>query len=291
MSSATAVIESNMLAAYDNAGNVAQAAFSQMGAAFLQSGSQLESAYTTTSNRLSSTMTVQIASASSTVSALTAPNAALVEAMAQTHYTNPQTPVYRWMMFHVYSNNGVGWFDGNNVRYFGGRNPSNWGDGNARVMDMHQDFAQLGKMLTRRGVGTVRGATVCSETWYLYSSTDTKYCIALFRVKNTHASSNIQWRVNWYGTGWSGWGNQQSITMNRQQNWSGSCTWWCHRAYTFTVPRNRISTFIFANGMTHPNHYADGHHIETTFLGFDGLSLPDHLEYIDDMDTVTGRWR
>merc|ERR1719326_780360 len=78
--------------------------------------------------------------------------------MSSTHYMNPRIPVYRWMMFHTYSNNGVGWFDGNNVRYFGGRNPSNWGDGNARVMDMHQDFAQLGKMLTRRGVGTVRGA-------------------------------------------------------------------------------------------------------------------------------------
>ena len=79
------------------------------------------------------------------------------------------------MMFHVYSNNGVSWFDNNNVRFFGGLNPSNWGDGNPVVWQMHQSIPVIARLFTRRGVGTPLGATVCSETWYLYSSTDTKY--------------------------------------------------------------------------------------------------------------------
>jgi len=223
-----------------------------------------------------------------------APYAVMASAMANTHFMHPETPFYRWMMYHVYSNNGVGWFDGNNPRFFGGRHPSQWGDGNTNVWDMHSDIRYMARLFTRRGVGTQGGATVCSETWYLYSSTDTKYCIALFRIKNTQTRT-IGWRTNWYGTGWSGWGNYQTATMNAQQRWGGSCTWWCHRGYTWNIPsnsnRNRVSTVIFANGMCHPNHYADNHHIETTFLGFDGLQLPNGLEYIDDMDTASGRWR
>jgi uncharacterized coiled-coil protein SlyX len=254
-----------------------------------------------TTNAVESTASGVVASVQSTMAVAAgrlnsqmAPMAGLGVAMANTHYLNPDIPVYRWHMYHVYSNNGVGWFDGNNPRFFGGRHPSQWGDGNTNVWDMHPDIRYMGRLFTRRGVGTQYGATVCSETWYLYSSTDTKYCIALFRIKNTQTRT-IGWRTNWYGTGWSGWGNYQTATMNGSQRWGGSCTWWCHRAYTWSIPansnRNRVSTVIFANGMTHPNHYSDGHHIETTFLGFDGLGLPSGLQYVDDMDSASGRWR
>lgn len=245
---------------------------------------------------VNNTINAQVATVMSTVSSTMTPLSALATAMATSHYARPATPFFRWHMFHVYSNNGIGWFDGNNVRHFGGRNPSNWGDGNARVWDMHPDIQYIGRLFTRRGVGAAdgSGATVCSETWYLYSSTDTKYCIALFRIKNTRTST-INYAARWYGTGWSGWGNQQSATMNGNQQWASSCTWWCQRDKTWQVPANsqgnRVSTLIYANGMTHPNHYADSHHIEATALMFERLALPSGLEYCDDMDTASGRWR
>jgi hypothetical protein len=224
------------------------------------------------------------------ITSQTQPFAQLATALSMSHYMSPSTPFFRWHMFHVYSNNGVGWFDGNNVRFFGGLNPSRWGDGNPVVWQMHADIRYVAKLFTRRGVGTVSGATVCSETWYLYSSTDTKYCVAMFRIKNTRASAiNMRW--NWQGTGWSGWGNYQSVTANGNINWASDCTWWCDRTFDTALPPMRVSTVIFANGMTHPNHYSDNHHIETTFLGFNGLQLPAGLEYCDDMDTATGRWR
>jgi len=247
-----------------------------------------------TSGELQASSSRQLNSIQASLSSTMAPMAGLATAMGNTHYLHPEIPVYRWHMYHVYSNNGVGWFDGNNPRFFGGRHPSQWGDGNTNVWDMHRDIRYMARLFTRRGVGTQYGATVCSETWYLYSSTDTKYCIALFRIKNV-GTSTVGWRVNWHGTGWSGWGNYQTITMNGSQRWGSSCTWWCHRSYTFNIPansnRNRVSTVIFANGMCHPNHYADNHHIETTFLGFDGLALPNNLQYVDDMDTASGNWR
>jgi len=243
-----------------------------------------------TGSQMTQDTTRRMNAVQSSIQSTMGPLANIVAALGPTHYLHPEIPVFRWHMFHVYSNNGIGWFDGNNPRHFGNRHPSQWGDGNTNVWDMHPNIRQMARIFTRRGVGTTSGATVCSETWYLYSSTDTKYCVALFRIKNTRGS-NVGWRINWYGTGWSGWGNLQTASINGAHNFRSSCTWWCHRAYTFTVPGNRVSTIVFANGMTHPNHYSDNHHIETTFLGFDGLGLPSGLQYCDDMDVANGNWR
>jgi hypothetical protein len=60
----------------------------------------------------------------------------------------------------------IGWFDNNNVRFFGGINPSGWGDGNIRAWQMSADIRLLSKFISRIGVGTIGGANVCSETWY-----------------------------------------------------------------------------------------------------------------------------
>jgi hypothetical protein len=54
---------------------------------------------------------------------------------------------------------------------------------------------------------------------------------------------------------------------------------------------DRISTLIYANGQSYPVHFGNNHHIITTYLAFDQLALPNGLRYVDDMDTVTGRWR
>jgi hypothetical protein len=54
---------------------------------------------------------------------------------------------------------------------------------------------------------------------------------------------------------------------------------------------DRISTVIYANGMSAVSNFMSGHYITTTFLGFDNLALPDGLEYVDDLSTATGNWR
>ena len=55
------------------------------------------------------------------------------------------------------------------------------------------------------------------------------------------------------GTGWSGWGNYQSASVNGNQNWAANCDWWCDRQWDVSFPAGQTSTAIFANGMSAPN--------------------------------------
>merc|ERR1712146_414530 len=75
---------------------------------------------------INASVNAQVSTTMATVSSTLTPLSRLGSAMATTHYMSPSTPFFRWFMFHVYSNNGVGWFDGNNPRFFGGRHPSQW---------------------------------------------------------------------------------------------------------------------------------------------------------------------
>jgi hypothetical protein len=93
------------------------------------------------------------------------------------------------------------------------------------------------------------------------------------------------------GTGWSGWGNYQSASVNGNQNWAANCDWWCDRQWDVSFPAGQTSTAIFANGMSAPSGFCCGYNIMTTFLGFTGLGLPNGLGYVDDIDTASGNWR
>jgi hypothetical protein len=66
--------------------------------------------------QLQSDASVRLASLQSTIQSELEPMTAMQQALARTHYMNPAVPFFRWTMFHVYSNNGIGWFDGNNPR-------------------------------------------------------------------------------------------------------------------------------------------------------------------------------
>jgi hypothetical protein len=50
------------------------------------------------------------------------------------------------------------------------------------VYGMAPQIAVIARLFTRRGVGTESGTTVCSESWYTYSSTDTRYATFQFLV-------------------------------------------------------------------------------------------------------------
>ena len=88
--------------------------------------------------------------------------------MALQHVLVCSPLVRRYLYLFAHTRTAIQWFDNNNVRFFGGLNPSRWGDGNPLAWQMNADIRMLSKFIPRIGVGSVEGANVCSETWYTY---------------------------------------------------------------------------------------------------------------------------
>merc|ERR1719183_2292340 len=212
------------------------------------------------------------------------------DALKLTHYVNKKAPVYRWNFWDNYLNTGLGWYDGNNVRSFGGVNPSRWGDGNVRADQMHDNISYLKRLFSKPGFGDQgHGSNVCSMQIEIPHSTNDLRCGALFRIKNV-GTGTVTWRVDWSYTGWSGWGGQASCAVRRRNVWAGSCHGSCNRGNSFSIPankqKNRISTVVFIAGSAYP--YGHYNHHRVTMLQFNNLNLPTNLEVIDDMSTVDG---
>jgi len=210
--------------------------------------------------------------------------------IAKTHYVNKKAVVYRWNEWNGYSNNW-GWFDGNNNRGYGGVHPSEWCDGNARAYNIHNEMRYVKRLFSKRGHGDAYGSTICAYNWEMMHSTDDHRCGAVFRIKNT-GSSSARWTVQWWYSGWQGWGNRASVAINRNNHWHGDCWGICHRGDTFNVPsnsgKNRISTVIFMNGGS--GYYYYHNHYRMSYLCLGSMGLPDGLEFVDDMETVGGNW-
>jgi len=215
-----------------------------------------------------------------------------VQKLTTTHFNDKKAVVYRWNEWHTYNNCCVGWFDGNNPRGFGGRHPSQWGDGNALAHDMHPSMRYMKRLFSKRGYGDAFGATVCALTWEMPHSTDDRRCGAFFRIKNTGTNAKT-WSVQWHWTGWHGWGNYASVAINKGNHWHGHCYSMCYRNENFNIPANsagnRISSIAFISGGTHP--YGHYNHHRMVYLSFQKLDVPDGLEFVDDMETVGGEWR
>jgi hypothetical protein len=215
-----------------------------------------------------------------------------VSKLTTTHFNDKQAIVYRWNEWHTYNNCCVGWFDGNNPRGFGGRHPSQWGDGNALAHDMHPSMRYMKRLFSKRGYGDAFGATVCALTWEMPHSTDDRRCGAFFRIKNTETSGKT-WNVQWHWTGWHGWGNYASLAVNKGNHWHGECYSMCYRNENINIPANgagdRISSVAFVTGGSAP--YGHYNHHRMVYLSFQKLDLPDGLEFVDDMETVGGEWR
>ena len=221
----------------------------------------------------------------------------VLAALKLTHYGNPSVPVFRWQKFHTHQGSGISWFDQNSANGYGGIHPSQWTDGNYHCNRMANDFKYLARLFTRRGTASKYGGNICSDTYIMYSSTTGLMCGVVFRIKNTKTSA-IAWRPSWRTTAWSGWNEYSSVSLNGANNYySGSCYHSCAVTPTINVPANgsgnRMSTVVFMSGGT--NDVSMGHNLhERAVLNHfrdDSLTLPSGLEYVDDLDVLSGAWK
>merc|ERR1719310_267120 len=213
-------------------------------------------------------------------------SASIVDALETSHHSNPKTPVFRWNVWHGYSNN-YGWFQGNSNEPFGGIHPSEWVDGNQWSHNMNADLKYMRRLFNKEGYGDETGAMVCAQNNHMPHSTDDKRCGALFRIKNTR-TSNVGMSINWSYSGWCGWGNRASTSVNRNNVWGGCCHAICNRNDNYNLKAGKTNTVIFIAGGDHP--YGHWNYQRTTFLAFNSLKAPDGVEFVDDMDTATDTW-
>lgn len=210
------------------------------------------------------------------------------DGLAKSHYMNPKAPVYRWNTWHGYHSGSGGWFQGNSREPFGGIHPSEWVDGNQWSHNMNSDFKYLKRLFNKEGYGDASfGTTVCADTWHMPHSTDDRRCGAVFRIKNT-GSSNTNLNLDWSYSGWCGWGNRASTSVNRRNVWGGCCSGHCSRGDTYTLQAGKTNTVIFIAGGTHPHGHWN--YMRSTFLAINKWDLPNGVEFVDDMDTVSGSW-
>jgi hypothetical protein len=110
----------------------------------------------------------------------------------------------------------------------------------------------------------------------------------LFRIKNTTAA-DITWTPSFYFTAYSGWANRSSITVNGINSWqyTSDCGSNCTASPGLSLPKNRTSSVIFMIS----NGPASGESVTNTLIFYNNkLTLPQGLQYIDDLDTATGGW-
>jgi len=220
----------------------------------------------------------------------------ILDRVQLTYMKSPKNPVFRWTWWQTYDQS-FSWFDGNDPRAFGGVHPSQWTDNGYRSWDMNADLKYIKRFFVRHGTAHKYGATICSECYFMYSSTTGRMCGVAFRIKNT-GSSATNWNPEFMYTSWSGWGEDASASLN------GASTWrhWCGGSYCRTnigfkiqanPSKDRISTIIFVTGGTNTYHVGYNRWERANILMFNdnSLSLPNNLEYVDDLDTATGSWK
>jgi len=221
------------------------------------------------------------------------PSSKVLASLANTYHSNPKIPVFRVGKWHTYANAWGNWLDGNRANGYGGVNPSEWTDGNARADQMSNDFKYLQRLFTRKATANSFGATICSDMYNQYSSTNGGVCGAIFRIKNT-GKSQVAWQPLVTMTSFNGWEETASISLNGN-NLIGNrnCYHECRTQDTIRIPANsagnRVSTVIFMSGSSHQSGYES----RSTMLSFqdNSLGLPNNLEYVDDLDVQTGAWK
>jgi len=209
---------------------------------------------------------------------------ALTTALWKQGLYNPQRPVYRYNVFSQYSQNSGGWYADNNAELYGGVRPSEWtGSSTADKVSPNKDVQR--SFFIFRGYGGWN-TNVWSEEWYSYSSTNSRSVVAMFRVRNT-LDADITWSVNWYYSSYGGWGDYASVAINGALDWNSAGTncGTCNIQRSLTVPKSRISTIIFVSGSGPPSSSS-----RSLLLVFhnNSLRLPNGLEFVDDIDYVTG---
>merc|ERR1712166_1361744 len=214
--------------------------------------------------------------------------------LKRTYHSNPKIPVYRVARFKTHQGN-FGWFDSNANNGYGGVHPSQWTDGNARADQMNADVKYLQRLFTQKETANKYGANICSAGYDQRTSTTGLVCGALFRIKNT-GTSTIRWSPAITMTSYHGWSETASISLNGN-NLIGNrdCNHECRFTPSLQIPansqKNRISTAIFQS--TGSYAYWSHNAWRATLLLFrdNSLALPNGLEFVDDLDTMTGSWK
>eukprot|EP00039_Didymoeca_costata_P001594 m.53590 g.53590 ORF g.53590 m.53590 type:complete len:436 (+) comp10873_c0_seq3:86-1393(+) len=215
----------------------------------------------------------------------------VLASLSNTYLGDPKIPVYRVAWFQTYNNGPVGWFDQNRNRGFGGVSPHDWTDGNARADRIGTDVKYLQSLFTRTRTASSYGAQICADNNMMYSSTTGIMCGALFRIKNTKSTA-VQWRVNWVFTAYSGWSERASVAMNKVNQYSSGCSGSCSTTINLNLPPSKTSTIIFMTSTSGAGWGYAGIYLRASInmIVDDSLKLPDGLEYVDDLDGLTGTW-
>lgn len=231
-----------------------------------------------------SAVAAQINDNDARIAALEAALTAQTARLAALEHTGP---VYRWAVWSTYDQGNNLFFAGNDATMFGGVSPQTWADIDGVASQMSSNKEVLRTMFTHKGYGGTN-ATVVSEQWLSYSSTNARHAAALFRIRNTTAAP-IDWTVKAYHTAYPAWGERASVALNGALIWQSTTTLSAANLEThvLSIPANRVSTAIFISGSTQPSGAS-----RALYLAFrDGcLALPAGLEYVDDLDTATGGW-
>jgi hypothetical protein len=197
------------------------------------------------------------------------------------------TATYRWGMWDTYMNCND-WMHGNAAGLFGGVNPSNWSN-MATAANMSSDKNVLAALFARKGYAR-SAANVVSEQFQNggnYSQVG-RFAGTLMRVRNSTGAA-ITWTVKYVYTSYAGWSHQASAAVNGTLVWqSGNdCANGCEQSVAITIPANRTSTVIFVS--------SNGPGQRGGVMGMLGfrhptLTLPDGLEYVDDLETAANGW-
>jgi len=214
--------------------------------------------------------------------------------LKRTYHSNPKIPVYRVARFHTYQVN-FGWFDENSQSSYGGVAPQVWTDNNGRADMMSANVNYMQRIFTQKETANKFGANICSESYGQRSSTNGLVCMALFRIKNTGTRS-IRWSPAITMTSWNGWSERASISLNGNNLIGGKdCNHECRFTPSLDVPansqKNRVSTAIFASTGSYSNYHNSQWRATVLLFRDNALALPNGLEFVDDLDTMTGSWK
>lgn len=242
------------------------------------------------------TMEPRVENAVDSLSSVNGGTAGVLRRLSQSYWSDSSIPVFRWKKWNTYANANIGWFDENQPNGFGGINPQVWSDNNGRVWDMADSLETLTRLFNEKQVAPKFGATVCASVDVHYSSTDGTLCGAMFRIKN-NSTQAVVWSPDVTMSSWHDWSETASISVNGQTTWSRDCRNECRERISITIPansqRNRISTVLFASSAGVNAGGGGNFHQRGTILMFrdNALRLPTGLEYVDDFDVASGRWK
>ncbi len=198
--------------------------------------------------------------------------------------------VIRYAQWSSYDQN-YGWIgsyaNGNgDPSMFGGVTPQSWGDGNGAAAGMTND-AETMRTLFNKKLWVGSNAMVAADTWYYYSSTNSRHTGVLMRVTNTTGAA-IPWSVSFNYTSYGGWSEYASASLNGAATWNsagnanGATA--APQTLALSIPANKTSTLIVVSASSVPSG------TRTNYLAFtnNSLTLPAGLVFADDLDTATG---